>query len=55
MTKTEFERRVDAVTNATHDALAEVWDNLNHGQQQKLLKNEKIAELLRRYGVIDAG
>ena len=54
MTKAEFERRVDAVTNATHDALAEVWAALNNGQQKKLLKNEKIAELLRRYGVIEA-
>lgn len=54
MTRTEFERRVDAVTNATHDALTEVWAELNNGQRKKLLKNEKIAELLRRYGVIEA-
>lgn len=54
MTKAEFERRVDAVANATHDALAEVWNELNNGQQKKLIKNEKIAELLRRYGVIEA-
>lgn len=54
MTKAEFERRVDAVTNTTHDALAEVWNELNNGQQKKLLKKENIAELLRRYGVIEA-
>ena len=53
MTKVEFERRVDSVVNATHDALAEVWAELNNGQRKKLLKNEKIAELLRRYGVIE--
>ena len=53
MTKAEFENRVNAVQNETHDALAEVWSNLNNGQQQKLLKNEKVAAMLKRYGVIE--
>lgn len=44
MTEAEFEK---------HDALAEVWSNLNNGQQKKLLKNEKVATVLKRYGVIE--
>ena len=53
MTKAEFEKRVNAAQNETHDALAEVWSNLNNGQQKKLLKNEKVATMLKRYGVIE--
>ena len=53
MTKSEFEKRVQAAHNETHDALAEVWLSLNNGQQQKLLKNEKVAAMLKRYRVIE--
>lgn len=53
MTKAEFENRVQVAQNETHDALATVWGELNHGQQQKLLKNNKVAAVLKRYGVID--
>ena len=53
MTKAEFEKRVQAAQNETHDALAEVWSNLNHGQQKKLLKNAEVAAVLKRYGVIE--
>ena len=53
MTKAEFEKRVNAAQNETHDALATVWGELNHGQQQKLVKNEKVAAVLKRYGVIE--
>ena len=53
MTNAEFENRVNAAQNETHDALAEVWSNLNNGQQKKLLKNEKVASVLKRYGVIE--
>ena len=53
MTKSEFDKRVHAAQNETHDALAEVWSSLNNGQQQKLLKNEKVAAMLKRYGVIE--
>lgn len=52
MTKAEFEKRVNAAQTETHDALAEVWNSLNKGQQKKLLKNEKVAVVLKRYGVI---
>ena len=53
MTKEEFEKRVDDAHNETHDALETVWGNLNHGQQQKLLKNDKVVAVLRLYGVIE--
>ena len=53
MTKRDFDKKVNEARTATHDALAEVWNSLNHGQQQKLLKNAKVAELLKRYGVVD--
>ena len=53
MTKAEFENRVAAVHNEMHDALAEVWLSLSNGQQKKLLKNEKIEALLKRYGVVE--
>lgn len=53
MTKVEFEKRVEAAKNETHDALAEVWSNINNGQKKKLLKNEKVEAVLKRYGVID--
>lgn len=53
MTNAEFENRVNPAQNETHDALDEVWSNLNNGQQKKLLKNEKVASVLKRYGVIE--
>ena len=53
MTKAEFEKRVNDAHAETHDALATVWGELNHGQQKKLLKNEDVASVLKRYGVIE--
>ena len=53
MTKAEFENRVNDAQNETHDALAEAWSNLNNGQQKKLLKNENVAAVLKRYVVIE--
>lgn len=34
-------------------ALQTVYDALNNGQQKKLLKNEAVAELFTRYGVLE--
>ena len=53
MTKAEFEKRVHAAQNETHDALATVWGSLNHGQQYKLLKNADVVAVLKRYGVVE--
>lgn len=35
----------------TRVALQTVYDSLNHGQQQKIVKDEKVKELFDRYGV----
>ena len=32
-------------------ALQTMYDALNHGQQKKILKNEKVKALFDRYGV----
>ena len=53
MTKAEFDKRVQAAQNETHDALALVFGELNHGQQKKLLKNADVVTVLKRYGVIE--
>lgn len=44
--------KVAAFKSETQAALQAVWDALNHGQQNKLLKNESIKALLERYGVV---
>lgn len=51
MYKDELRQKVAAVKEETRVALQTVYDSLNHGQQQKLLKDEAIAALFERYGV----
>lgn len=41
-----------AVNEETKAALQTVYDALNHGQQQKLLKDEAVKELFDFYGVV---
>lgn len=48
---TERERAV-AFNRQTRDALRTVFEELNQGQQKKLLKNETVEELFERYRVI---
>jgi len=43
--------RVTAVKTETKNALQTIYDALNHGQQQKILKNEEVKALFDRYGV----
>jgi hypothetical protein len=43
--------RVAAVKTETKNALQTIYDALNHGQQQKILKDEKVKALFDRYGV----
>lgn len=52
MLKNELFEKVAAVKTETKDALQLVFNELNNGQQKKLLKNEDIKKLLDRYGVI---
>lgn len=51
MTKQELAMKVAAVKEETKNALQMVFDELNNGQQKKLLKNEAIKALFERYGV----
>ena len=51
MTKQELFEKTEAVMNETREALQTVFDELNQGQQKKILKSEKVAALFARYGV----
>ena len=51
MTKFELETKTDAVISETRAALQTVYDALNHGQQQKIMKDDAVAALFERYGV----
>lgn len=51
MKKKELQEKVAAVKNETQAALQLVFDSLNNGQQNKLLKKEAIVKLFDRYGV----
>lgn len=48
MTWTE---KAESVYAETKEALQTVFDALNNGQQNKLLKNEEVKALFDRYGV----
>lgn len=52
MLKEELIIKVKAIKEETKNALQLVFDELNHGQQKKLLKNEDIKKLFDRYGVV---
>ncbi len=49
MTWTE---KAEAVYTETQQALQTVYDALNQGQQNKLLKNEDVKALFDKYGVV---
>ena len=52
MKKKELEDKTSAVITETQTALQTVYDALNKGQQQKILKNEDVKALFDRYGVV---
>ena len=43
--------RVIIYNNEIKTALQTMYDALNHGQQQKILKDEKVKALFDRYGI----
>lgn len=43
--------KAEKIYTETKQALQTVFDALNKGQQNKLLKNEEVKALLQRYGV----
>lgn len=51
MSKGKWTQATEAVASDATEALQTVYDALNHGQQQKILKNTKVKELFDRYGV----
>ena len=51
MKKTTLNKKVDLVKQQTKDALQIMYDALNHGQQQKIVKNEAVKELFDRYDI----
>ena len=50
--KDKWKDKAVVVANDTTTALQTVYDSLNKGQQQKLLKDENVKELFDRYGVV---
>lgn len=50
MDKTYTERAREHVAE-TRNALQTFFDELNHGQQKKILRNERVAPILEMYGV----
>lgn len=50
MDKTYTERARECVAE-TREALQAVYDDLNQGQQKKLLRNPAIRAMFERYGV----
>lgn len=51
MRKVDLKDKTTKVVTDTRTALQTVYDALNKGQQQKLLKNEAVKALFDRYGV----
>ena len=51
MTKEQLTTAVAAAKSETKTALQTVYDALNQGQQNKLLKDEKVKALFDLYGV----
>ena len=51
MTKDALTAAVEAAKAETKSALQTVYDSLNHGQQNKLIKDEAVKALFDLYGV----
>ena len=51
MKKQELKEKTEKVVEQTKEALQIMYDALNHGQQKKILKDEKVKELFDRYNV----
>ena len=52
MKRQDLIEKVAAVKSETQAALQLVYDSLNHGQQQKILKDADVKALFDRYGVV---
>lgn len=52
MKKSELMAAVLSVKTETRIALQTMYDELNQGQQKKIVKNESVKALFDRYGVV---
>lgn len=52
MKKSELAQKTAAVKEETRTALQTMYDALNSGQKKKIVKNEEVAALFARYGVV---
>lgn len=55
MTNKQLREALEAAKAETRAALQTVYDALNHGQQQKILKDDAVAALFERFGVETEG
>lgn len=53
ITKKQLQENVNKTKSEIKAALQLIWDNLNRGQQKKLVKSEEVYQLLKRYGVVE--
>lgn len=51
MTRSELRQKTDTAVIEIKTALQTVYDALNQGQRNKLLKDETVSALFERYGV----
>ena len=51
MDKNTLNKAVEACKAETKEVLQTFYDELNNGQQKKMLKNEKVRPILERFGV----
>ena len=52
MKKTDLKTAVKTAKADTKNALQTVYDELNQGQQKKILKSDAVKTLFDRYGVV---
>ena len=53
ISKKQLQENVSKTKSETKSALQLIYERLNNGQQKKLLKNEEVYQLLKRYGVVE--
>lgn len=53
ISKKQLQENVDKTKSETRAALKLIWDNLNNGQRKKLVKDEEVYQLLKRYGIVE--
>ena len=53
ISKKQLQENVNKTKSETKSALQLIFNSLNQGQQKKLIKNEEVYQLLKRYGVVE--